>query len=256
MDIGRNNAMVNLGRVIVVQRPSRTRDALSKIAAQTGHAVRTFDSIEDFRAQDDERDPGCLLVALGDGDSISLAFQLRSAALCAQRPMIFVAEKSDIETSVQAMKYGAVDFMRQPIDEKRLLEAIERGVARDIEQRTERSINSIIMHRLASLTVRELQVMTHIIGGRLNKQIAADLGPREKTIKVHRARVMDKMDVQSVAELVQMAARVGISLQPALSSGSSKLNWTQVQGPPLRSPPMHMSARSMHETELAQAGLV
>ena len=132
------------------------------------------------------------------------------------RPIVFISGRSDIQTSVNAMKAGAVDFLTKPIDDVRLVAAVEQALRRDAEQRRDRAMRNMIQHRLKELTRRERQVMEHVIRGRLNKQIAVDLGIGEKTVKVHRARVMPKMGVRSVAELVQLVARVGVAIEPAV----------------------------------------
>ncbi len=140
------------------------------------------------------------------------------------RPIVFLTGMGDIPTSVQAMKAGAVDFLTKPIDAKRLFAAIEQALRLNAEQRLERTIRNTIEQHLQTLTPRERQVMAQVIRGRLNKQIAADLGTGEKTIKVHRARVMSKMHVRSVPELVQLAARVGIGIEPVLFGGVAVQN--------------------------------
>jgi two-component system, LuxR family, response regulator FixJ len=114
----------------------------------------------------------------------------------------------------------------------RLFAAVEQALRRDAEQRLRRAIDSLIRQRLERLTPRERQVMVQVIRGRLNKQIAAELGTGEKTVKVHRARVMSKMAARSVAELVQLAARVGVAIEPDLGASAGVLNWKQAQCPP------------------------
>jgi FixJ family two-component response regulator len=127
-----------------------------------------------------------------------------------ERPVIFITGFGDVPTSVRAMKAGAIDFLTKPVSDDQLLEAIARATERDAEARTRdrelQSINAL----LRKLTPREHQVLTHIIAGRLNKQIAHDLGTVVNTIKVHRSRVMEKLGVRSVAELTRAAQRAGI----------------------------------------------
>jgi FixJ family two-component response regulator len=137
----------------------------------------------------------------------------------------------DVQTSVHAMKHGAIDFLTKPVDDIRLFEAVERALRRDAAQRVERSIRNTIQQRLEILTPREREVMAQVIRGRLNKQIAADLGTGEKTVKVHRARVMSKMMVRSVAELVQLGARVGVSIEPTQAVNATGINWRPVHCP-------------------------
>jgi FixJ family two-component response regulator len=133
----------------------------------------------------------------------------------------------DIQTSVDAMKDGAVDFLTKPIDGARLFSAVDQAFQRDAEHRTQAKIRRVIHQRLDTLTPREREVMTYVILGRLNKQIAAEMGAGEKTIKVHRARMMSKMGARSVPELVQLGARVGFEIQLVRGPGSTGLSWRQ-----------------------------
>jgi FixJ family two-component response regulator len=146
-------------------------------------------------------------------------------------PIVFLTGMGDIQTSVEAMKEGAVDFLTKPIDNVRLFAAVELALRRDQEHRAQAEIRRLIHHRLETLTPRERQVMAQVIRGRLNKQIAAELGTGEKTVKVHRARMMSKMVARSVAELVQLGARVGVEIEPALGAGTTALSWRQPQCP-------------------------
>ena len=123
--------------------------------------------------------------------------------------IVFLTGHGDIPMSVQAMKRGAVDFLTKPVNDDDLLKAVRVAIEKDRLQRQARAEVADIQQRLATLTPREREVLQHVITGQLNKQIAADLGTVEKTIKVHRARVMEKMKVRSVAELVHLAERVG-----------------------------------------------
>jgi FixJ family two-component response regulator len=125
-------------------------------------------------------------------------------------PIIFITGHGDIPTSVRAMKAGAADFLPKPVKEKDLLKAIEQALARYARERAEREERDDIQSRLDTLTPREREVLEHIVAGQLNKQVAYDLGTVEKTIKVHRARIMSKMGVDSLAQLVHLADRVGI----------------------------------------------
>jgi FixJ family two-component response regulator len=130
-----------------------------------------------------------------------------------QRPVIFLTGKGDIPTSVRAMRAGAIDFLTKPVSDADLLAAITRAEEDDASTRHLNAELDSINARFAILTPREREVMTHVIAGRLNKQIAGDLGTVEKTIKVHRGRVMEKMGVRSVADLVRLAEKAGISAQ-------------------------------------------
>jgi len=139
-----------------------------------------------------------------------LDLQHELAALDMNLPIVFITGHGDIPTSVRAMKAGAVDFLQKPVKDKDLLQAIEQSLARAARDQSEREEIDEIRRRLASLSPREREVMALVVTGMLNKQVAFQLGTVEKTIKVHRARVMDKMGADSVAALVRMAEKVGI----------------------------------------------
>ena len=201
--------------VFVVVDAQVVRIGLSGPLAAAGYQVRSFVSAERFLAKPDGEVPGCLLLDVDLPGLGGLELQRALAGSRCTRPIVFLTEKGDIHTGVQAMKAGAIDFLTTPIDEERLLSALDQACRRDAEQRQERSIRSIIQQRLETLTRRERQVMSHVIRGRLNRQIGIDLGTGEKTVKVHRGRVMSKMRTRSVAELVRIIAYAGV--EPELS---------------------------------------
>lgn len=201
--------------VFVVVDAQVVRIGLSGPLAAAGYQVRSFVSAERFLAKPDVEIPGCLLLDVDLPGLGGLELQRALAGSPSTRPIVFLTERSDINTSVQAMKAGAIDFLTTPIDEQRLLLALDKACRRDAEQRQERAIRNIIQQRLETLTRRERQVMSHLIRGRLNREIAVDLGAGEKTIKVHRGRVMSKMRAGSVAELVRTIACARV--QPELS---------------------------------------
>jgi FixJ family two-component response regulator len=211
--------------VFLVDCYAAARAALANLLGAAGYLVRLFESAEDFLAFEDTAVPGCLLldVLLPGMNGIELQRALQSSPF--PRPMIFMSKSRDVPTSVQAMKAGAVDFLTKPIDDVCLMDAIEQALQRDVERRRECEIRSLIHGRIASLTPRERQVMEHVVHGWLNKQIAADMGTGEKTVKVHRGRLMTKMGVRSVAELVRLCARVGVALDAPISIDSTPANW-------------------------------
>ena len=139
-----------------------------------------------------------------------LALQQALSTKGSQRPVMFLTGKGDIPTSVRAMKAGAIDFLTKPVNDDDLLAAIARALRQDADTRRAGAELDSITARFAILTPREREVMPHVIAGRLNKQIAGDLGTVEKTIKVHRGRVMEKLGVRSVADLVRLAEKAGI----------------------------------------------
>jgi FixJ family two-component response regulator len=213
--------------VYIVDDATEVRVALSRLLATMGYQVRAFESAERFLQEQDADAPGCLLldVCMPGLSGIELQRSL-SGSPCA-RPIVFLSGKGDVQISVHAMKEGAVDFLTKPIERTRLVAAVEQALKRDAEERREKAIRRMIRERLGTLTPRERQVMAQVIRGRLNKQIAVGLGTGEKTVKVHRARVMSKMGAHSVAELVQLGARVGVAIEPALSADTATLNWKQ-----------------------------
>ena len=189
--------------------------ALSRLVRANGYDVRTFVTPREFLAQHDGALPGCAVFDLSMPELDGLALQQALGADGLQRPVIFVTGQGDIPSSVRAMKAGAVDFLVKPVDQADLLAAIARAVARDAEARRSRAERDVVAARLATLTPREREVLAHVVAGRLNKQIAGDLGTVEKTIKVHRGRMMQKMGARTVADLVRMAEKGGMALRAA-----------------------------------------
>lgn len=203
--------------VFIVDDARQVRRALSCVLESAGYRVRSFDSAESFLREQDAAVPGCLLLDVCMPGMSGLELQRSLVGSPSARPIVFLTGKGDIQTSVHAMKEGAVDFLTKPIDDGRLFAAVEQALRLDAKQRQERAIRSLIEQRVESLTRREREVMTSVIRGRLNKLIGLELGIGEKTVKVHRMRVMRKMGAHSVAELVQLAARVGLAHEPAAS---------------------------------------
>jgi FixJ family two-component response regulator len=144
-------------------------------------------------------------------DLDGLALQQALTTGGSHRPVVFITGKGDIPTSVRAMKAGALDFLTKPVREKDLLDAIQRAETRDAELRLLHSELDSIQARINTLTPREREVFTHVVAGRLNKQIAGELGTVEKTIKVHRSRMMEKLGLRTVADLVRMAEKAQMS---------------------------------------------
>ncbi len=185
--------------------------ALARLLRAGGHAVSAFRSPREFLAQHDPAVPGCIVLDLAMPGLNGLELQTALAASGCQRPIIFVSGHGDVPSSVRAMKAGAVDFLTKPVSEENLLAAIRRAIDRDRLMRHARAELQAIGERLSTLTPREREVMQHVVSGQLNKQIAADLGTVEKTVKVHRSRVMEKMGVRSLADFVRMAERIGVA---------------------------------------------
>ena len=177
--------------------------AVSRLLRVCGYDVRSFVSPKTFLEQHDANLPGCAVIDVAMPGLTGLAVQQALAGSGGERQIVFITGEGDVPTSVTAMRAGAVDFLTKPFDEKHLLHAVETAIERDRTGREARAATAAIERLLASLTLRERQVLVLVVEGRLNKQIASDLGIAEKTVKVHRGRMMEKMNVRSVAELVR-----------------------------------------------------
>lgn len=197
--------------VFIVDDDAAVRKGLARLLRSAGLAVATFASPREFLDQHDPNAPGCLVLDVAMPGLNGLELQQALIAGGHELAIVFLTGHGDIPMSVQAMKRGAVDFLTKPVNDDDLLNAVRIAIEKDRLQRAERAEVADIQQRLATLTPREREVLQHIITGQLNKQIAADLGTVEKTIKVHRARVLEKMQVHSVAELVHLAERAGIA---------------------------------------------
>jgi FixJ family two-component response regulator len=198
--------------VFIVDDDASVRRALTRLIKSAGYPVQAFASARDFleywRAND--QNPSCLVLDVRMPGLSGLDLQHELQAANTLLPIIFITGHGDIPMSVKAMKEGAVDFLPKPVTEKDLLRAIDQALARASHDHAERLEFEEIQSRLTRLTPREREVMTLVVRGLLNKQIAFELGTVEKTVKVHRARVIQKMKVQSLAELVRLAEKVGI----------------------------------------------
>jgi FixJ family two-component response regulator len=185
--------------------------ALTRLLRVGGHQVSAFRSPRDFLAQHDAAVPGCVVLDLAMPGLNGLELQAALAAAGSQRPIVFISGHGDVPSSVRAMKAGAVDFLTKPVSQENLLAAIQRAIECDRVMRQTRAELQAIDERLNRLTPREREVFQHVVAGQLNKQIAVDLGTVEKTVKVHRSRVMEKMGVRSLADLVRIAERIGLA---------------------------------------------
>ena len=186
--------------------------ALTRVLNGKGYEVLAFSSPTEFLAQHDPSIPGCAIfdVSMPGLDGLELQAALKAGGV--ERPVIFITGVGDIPATVRAMKAGAIDFLTKPVRSQELLAAV--GLALEQEARTLALRNELasINDRLAKLTPREREVLDfNVIAGRLNKQIAGDLGTVEKTIKLHRSRMMHKIGVRTVADLVWIAERAGIA---------------------------------------------
>jgi FixJ family two-component response regulator len=196
--------------VFVIDDDVTNTRSIETFLCSRGYAVRAFDSAASFLRSIDASTPGCVLLNLRLPDATGLGVQTYLAATGRAQPVVFLSSCGTVRAAVQAIKGGAEDFIEMPFEETVLVGAVERAIERDRRQRARRLERDLHAARLELLTPRELQVLGHVIAGRLNKQIAARLGATEKTIKVHRARMMHKMSVRSVAELTRLADQLGV----------------------------------------------
>jgi len=196
--------------VYVVDDDPDVLKAIERLLESAGHKVVAFPSPQQFLERFDPDAAGCLVLDLAMPGLSGLELQGRLEQQASHLPIVFLTGRGDIAASVQAMKHGASDFLTKPVDDALLIATIRDALARDRALRPARIERERIAQRLATLTERERQVLEHIVAGRLNKQIAADLGTVEKTIKYHRANLMRKMGVRVVADLVKLAERAGI----------------------------------------------
>jgi len=207
------------GTVFVVDDDAGVRKALTRLLRASGREVRAFASPQEFLEQHDPAEPGCLVLDLALPQQSGLDFHLQLAAAGSERPVVFISGQGDVPTSVRAMKAGAVDFLTKPFDELQLLGAVQAAMERDSRARAVRAERRRVGDRLAKLTSREREVLEHVVAGRLNKHIAAQLGTVEKTVKVHRGRIMRKMGAGSLVELVRMADLAGVRPSPSQPPG-------------------------------------
>jgi len=196
--------------VFVVDDYAPGRKSISRLLHTAGFVVAAFASAQEFLLQYDPAACGCLVLDLAMPDIGGLELQSILADKGSFLPIIFLTAHGDVSTSVQAMKHGAVDFLTKPVNDEDLLTAVRVAIEKDRVLRREQAELVEIRERLATLTPREREVLEYVVAGRLNKQIASDLGTVEQTVKVHRAHVMQKMKVHSVAELVRLTERCGI----------------------------------------------
>jgi len=198
--------------VFLVDDDPSVRRALTRLIKSAGYIVQAFASARDFLKHREAggEGTGCLVLDVRMPGLSGLDLQRELQAVDALLPIIFITGHGDIPMGVKAMKDGAVDFLPKPVNDKNLLNSIEQALARATHERAERQELDEIKNRVEKLTPREREVMTLVVRGMLNKQIAFELGTVEKTVKVHRARVMEKMKVQSLAELVRVVERLGI----------------------------------------------
>jgi RNA polymerase sigma factor (sigma-70 family) len=203
--------------VCVIDDDEQARTAIARLLRSQGYDVTTYQSADEYLREEIADRPGCIVsdLRLPGMDGLDLFGALHSSGRLT--PMVFVSAYTDVPASVRAIKNGAVDFLVKPVEEDALFHSVRRALALDEEIRQQKSEEYSLRARLEQLTARERQVFALVVAGSLNKQIAGQLGISEQTVKVHRGRVMKKMRVRSLAELVHIAERMGGIPMPPVS---------------------------------------
>jgi FixJ family two-component response regulator len=184
--------------------------ATSRLLRASGFAVQTFSSANEFLTRRDPDAPGCVVADLQMPGINGLELQSMLFETGNPPPLLFLTGHGDIPSTVHAMRDGAVDFLEKRAPREKLLEAVRRALERDAREREERARQRELRVRFEALSARELEVLAHVVQGKLNKQIAADLGIHERTVKLHRTAITTKLGVRSVAELTRLTQEAGI----------------------------------------------
>jgi len=188
--------------------------AIARLLRAHGFCVKTYSSAHEFLAQRAADTPGCVLADLQMPKMNGLDLQAALAQTHNPLPILFLTGHGDIPSTVRAMRDGAEDFLEKRAPKKKLVDAVTRALARDFRERKVRAQQRELRTRFDTLTERELQVLSHVVQGRLNKQIAGDLGIHERTVKLHRTAITSKLKVQSLAELTRLTQEAGIFSEP------------------------------------------
>jgi len=184
--------------------------AISRLLRANGFSVRTYPSAHEFLTQRDADAPGCVLADLRMPEMNGLDLQSALAQTSNPLPILFLTGHADIPSTVRAMRGGAEDFLEKRASKEGVFDAVTRALARDSRERAARQRQRELLALFGTLTERELEVLSHVVRGQLNKQIAADLGLHERTVKLHRTAITTKLKVQSVAELTRLTQEAGI----------------------------------------------
>lgn len=198
--------------VFIVDDDASVRRSLERLMRCAGYDVETYEDAQSFLRQHCHESPGCLVLDVKMPGADGLALQEKLSHRDEALPIIFITGHGDIPMSVKAMKRGAFDFLTKPFDDKALLTAVKGAIEKDAREACVHAERRALRCRYETLSAREREVFLHLLTGRLNKQIAADLGIKEKTVKVHRSRILRKFKAGSIAQLVRIAIRMGMDL--------------------------------------------
>ena len=211
--------MTRLGSIVfVVDDDSSVRKSLGRLLRSADHEMEAFPSASDFLARPLHPGPSCVIIDVQMPGLNGIALQEALIQRRRQEQLVFITGHGDIPMCAKAMKAGAVDFLPKPIKSAELLKCVDRALQRSTEQRERAAVKAEARRLLDLLTPREFEVMQTLLTGMLNKQVGAELGMAEKTVKLHRGRIMQKVGVVSVAELVRVAASAGMTLPKTVSS--------------------------------------
>jgi len=204
--------------VIVIDDDPGMRESISGLLRSVGFQVKTLASVDEFRQSGSLQGPSCLILDVRLPGQSGLDLQRELAANHTQLPIVFITGHGDIPMTVQAMKGGAIEFLTKPFRDQDLLDAVQMGLARDRTRLDDEKSMTALRSRFETLTAREREVMTWVVAGRLNKQIAGEMGISEITVKVHRSQVMRKMRASSLPDLARMADKLKLA---SLGSGQA-----------------------------------
>ncbi|HJZ76991.1 MAG TPA: response regulator [Vicinamibacterales bacterium] len=196
--------------VHIVDDEEPTRKAMSRLLMAAGFEVRTYGGGDDFLARFERHTPGCIVLDMRLPGASGLDLQTVIAQCDNPLPIVFLTGHGEVRDSVRAIQRGAIDFLIKPADGTVLIDAVSRALVQDSANRAARTHLRSVRERYERLTVREREVFAHLISGQLNKQVAADLGISERTIKLHRARIFDKLQTDSIAALARIAIDLGV----------------------------------------------
>jgi len=204
--------------VLIIDDDSEFRDSVGRLLRTVGLNTREFSTVSDFLKADPSDGPTCLVLDVRMPGRSGLELQRDLAEANRQVPIIFITAHADVPMTVQAMKGGAIEFLTKPFRDQDLIEAVGAGLARDRARRESERASAALRERFETLSSREREIMLHVMAGRLNKQIAHEIGIAESTVKVHRTNLMRKMEARSLPELTRMADILNLRIQRPQSS--------------------------------------